>query len=211
MGQSIKPKHLEEISDEEILHPRVRTFTRWIWDDTEGKEVKKTYRIRPLPDKVFGTILGEFNRIISVLSAVADLNDTDSLSISSLAPALSGVVSILLPNATVIISTCFGIAEEVVADDWFLDEKIDALTSILQANRADLLLKKLSTVTAPYLQRTQQPTTPTTSLPESYSLPALNPGVSIPTDPQLDLREQDTIKLGEEDGSTPSSVRSTED
>lgn len=182
----MRPQILDDISDEEILVPRPRVFKRQIEDET-GKTVLQSITIYPASDSLISTITKEISQIIHILDGVAKWStpgEQNDLNIASLAPALPKILEILWPSATTIIATCLKIDESVVANEWWMDEKMNALECVIKANRLDLLAKKLVAMAFPFRQQGAQEPKQENPSPQS-SLQEPNPEiVSTPILPQ---------------------------
>jgi len=154
---STRPEALNEISDEDILNPRPIYFYRQVENvDDPGVFIQKKYKILPTPDSLFKRLREQIAQLVTLFDGIAKWShpvaaERPELSIAIFVPAMPQVLDILWPNVTDIISTCLNLDREEVAESWYPDEKLDALTAIFKANRLDHLLKKLLAMSTAYL------------------------------------------------------------
>jgi len=139
-------KLIDGQTPEEILSPEPTTLKR----SREPKFIEhggEDIQILPVPDGVFLRIARDITGALNGLDIVNKFlnpQSSDLITATDLIPVAPVLAEVLFPSASAIIAGSLRLPESEVADNWWPDEKLEALTQILEANNIPNLIKKLT-------------------------------------------------------------------
>lgn len=133
-------KILENKTEEDILEPKPRTLVA----------CGKSYQIYPMPDSVLMHVSSNLDGVVSVVDALITsrmANPGKAMEPRDIMPIIPQIVKFLIPNATAVIAGCLRIEEKVVANNFRLAEKLEAIRLIVEAEDLPLIIKNFEALT----------------------------------------------------------------